>query len=181
MSATFSRNLNVLALAAICSALGIAFVDQFTLIDVPCPLCLLQRAAFVGVGCGLAMNVRYGARPAHYAFILLCTATGILIASRQVLLHIAPGSNTYGAAIFGLHLYVWALLLFMLICAGTFGMLLFEWSASRSRMGGMHCSAIGAIVIALLCVLALANGAFTVLECGAGTCPDNPTGYLLFE
>lgn len=181
MSTTISRNLNVLGLAAICCVLGIAFFDQFTQPDIPCPLCLLQRAAFIGVGFGLAMNVRFGSRPAHYAFVLLCAIAGILISGRQVLLHIAPGSGTYGAAILGLHLYVWALLLFILICIGTFGMLLFEWSASLSPAGAMRRSFFGAMVIVLFCVIALGNGVSTVLECGAGMCPDNPAGYLLLE
>lgn len=181
MSAPISRNLNVLALAAIGGVLGIAFLDQFTQSDIPCPLCLLQRAAFIGVGLGLAMNVQFGSRPAHYAFVFVCTIAGILISCRHVLLHIAPGSSTYGATILGLHLYVWALLLFMLICVDTFGMLLFEWSTSLSPEGSMRRSTIGTIVIALFCLIAVGNCVSSILECGAGMCPENPQGYLLLD
>jgi len=37
------------------------------------------------------------------------------------------------------------------------------------------------ISFALAGLLALGNGVSTVLECGGGLCPENPTGYLLLR
>lgn len=175
-----SRLLNMLGLLAVCAVLLVAFYDQFVGGELPCPLCILQRAGFVGVGAGLALNLKFGPRPSHYAIVMLSAIAGDVVAVRQVLLHIVPGSGTFGAAFLGLHFYSWAALLFVVIVAGCALLLLFDRQFAPAprlyRLGGL-----ALLAFALIALLALGNGVSTVLECGGGLCPDDPVGYQLLE
>ena len=92
--------------------------------DLPCPLCLLQRVALAGVAYGLLVNLRFGPQPSAYAIMLLAALFGMGAAGRQVLLHITPGSGSYGAPLLGLHLYTWSFVLFVLVILGTAVLLL---------------------------------------------------------
>lgn len=181
MSAEQSRLLNGLGLLAIDLLLLLAFVDQLWLGELPCPLCILQRAGFIAAGCGLALNVVFGPRPGHYAVVLLGALAGGAISLRQVLLHIVPGTGAYGNPVLGLHLYTWALLIFVLIVAGTALMLLSDrqFGAEGSEMARLD--GLSIIAFMLLFLLALGNMLSTVMICGAGLCPDNPSGYLIFN
>lgn len=175
-----SRQLNALGLIAVSVVLGFAFYDQLVGGDLPCPLCLLQRAGFVGVGVGLALNLRFGARPSHYGIAIVSAMIGAAISVRQVLLHIVPGTGAYGDPFLGLHFYSWALLLFIVIIGGCALLLLvdrqFEAVPPRYRLSGLALAA-----VALIALLALGNGVSTVLECAGGLCPDNPTSYMLLD
>jgi len=103
--AELSRLLNAIGLMAIVTVLAIAFVDQLWFRDLPCPLCILQRAGFTAAGVGIALNLIFGPRPSHYGITILGASIGASISIRQILLHIVPGTGSYGNAIFGLHLY----------------------------------------------------------------------------
>jgi disulfide bond formation protein DsbB len=174
-----SRMLNGLGLLAISAVLAAAFFDQFVYGDLPCPLCILQRAGFAGVALGLALNLRFGARPSHYGIAILSALIGGVISGRQVLLHIAPGDAGYGDSLLGLHFYTWALLLFFVIVAGCALLLLFDrqFAAADAPRSGLP--VLGLAVLVLGALLVLGNGVSTVLECGGGLCPDNPTEYQL--
>jgi len=65
------RLLNAIGLILVNAVLGAAFYGQFVGGELPCPLCLLQRVAFVAVLYGLVLNVVYGAKPLHYSIILV--------------------------------------------------------------------------------------------------------------
>ena len=106
--------------------LVLAYVYQLKLYELPCPLCLLQRVGFVAVGVGLGLNLLYGARPQHYAIMLLAALFGGSVAVRQILLHIVPGTGHYGSPVLGLHYYTWSAICFFLILLGTAFMLLFD-------------------------------------------------------
>ncbi|WP_421699352.1 disulfide bond formation protein B [Ancylobacter sp.] len=175
-----SRLLNALGLIAIGAVLLVAFYDQFVGGEFPCPLCILQRAGFVGVGVGLALNLKFGPRPSHYALAMLSAIAGDVVAVRQVLLHIVPGSGTFGAAFLGLHFYSWAALLFVVIVAGCALLLLFDRQfAPVPRTYTL--SGLALFAFALIALLALGNGVSTVFECGGGLCPDDPVSYQLLE
>ncbi|SCW90955.1 disulfide bond formation protein B [Ancylobacter rudongensis] len=175
-----SRLLNALGLIAIGVVLLFGFYDQFVGGELPCPLCILERAGFVGVGVGLALNLKFGPRPSHYALAMLSAIAGDVVAVRQTLLHIVPGTGTFGAAFLGLHFYTWAALLFVVIVGGCALLLLFDRQFAPAprvyRLGGLALLAFG-----LIALLALGNGVSTVLECGNGLCPDDPVSYLLIE
>lgn len=180
MSRDLARTLNGLGLLAVSLVLLVAFADQFLLDELPCPLCLLQRAAFVAVGTALVLNLRFGPRPSHYGAMILSGVVGAAVAGRQVLLHIAPGSPGYGSTLFGLHFYSWALIAFVAVVVGGGLLLMFDRQfAADARADRAPLPVAAAAVFLLAAAVTLANGVSTVLECGAGLCPDDPTGYEL--
>lgn len=176
------RLLNALGLLAVAAVLLAAFFDQFVFHDLPCPLCILQRAGFLGVAAGLALNVKFGPRPSHYAIMILSSLAGGAVSMRQTLLHIIPGEGAYGDAFFGLHFYAWALILFIVSITGSALLMLFDGQFVRPAAGtAVHRPVLGTAAMVLVLLLALANGLSTVIECGGGMCADNPTGYQLIE
>lgn len=193
MNAPTSRILNALGLLAVSVVLLVAFVDQLVLGDLPCPLCILQRVGFVGAAFGLALNIKFGPRPSHYAVVILSAFGGALVSIRQTLLHIVPGTGTYGDPLFGLHFYTWAVVVYAAIILGCAGMLLFdrqfapEQAASQSQQQSSARTVVapaatfGLAMVALAALLALGNGVSTVLECGGGLCPDDPVSYQLLQ
>ncbi|MGU3492892.1 disulfide bond formation protein B [Xanthobacteraceae bacterium A53D] len=181
VNASTSRVLNALGLLGLSLVLIIAFADQIFFGDLPCPLCILQRAGFVGASLGLALNVKFGPRPSHYAVAIISALCGAIISSRQMLLHIVPGTGTYGDAILGMHLYTWAFILYVAIIAGCALMLLFDGQFSKEERPTAGAATFGLAMVALAALLALGNGTSTVLECAGGLCPDDPTGYLLLQ
>ena len=128
-----SRLLNALGLIAVDTLLVIAFVDQLWFRDLPCPICILQRAGFVAAGFGIALNLLFGPRPSHYGMTILGAAVGAAIAMRQILLHIVPDSGSYGNAVFGMHLYSWAFIGFVLMIIGSAVLLLDDRQFARSE------------------------------------------------
>lgn len=184
MSSNLARQLNALGLLAISAVLTVAFVDQFVLKELPCPLCILQRAGFVLAGAGLALNVAVGIRSSHYAIVILGALAGAAIALRQVALHVVPGTGAYGEPLLGLHFYTWAFLLFGLIIAGAAVLLLFGRQFANIAGDGPETPSRSRLVQAALIVFAiltLMNGVSTLAECGGGLCPDNPQGYEAFQ
>lgn len=176
-----SLRLNALGLLAISGVLAFAFADQIIFGDLPCPLCILQRAGFAAAGFGLALNLRFGPRPSHYAITILAAVAGGAISLRQVALHVVPGSGSYGDAFLELHFYTWAFILFTVIVVGTAAMLLFDRQFKEAEKMATPLGGFAAAVFGLFALLTLGNGVSTLLECGAGLCPDNPTEYLLLK
>jgi disulfide bond formation protein DsbB len=181
ISPSLSRILNGLGLLAVSAVLVAAFFDQIVYGDLPCPLCILQRVGFAGVALGLALNLRFGARPSHYGIAILSALIGGAISARQMLLHIAPGDSGYGDAFLGLHFYTWALVLYFVIVAGCAALLLCDRQFEGSSAQPPCLPVLGMAVLALATLLVLGNGISTVLECGGGLCPDNPTEYQLLQ
>ncbi|WP_432240158.1 disulfide bond formation protein B [Herbaspirillum robiniae] len=170
--------LNVLGLLAICASLGIAFYYQLALKELPCPLCLLQRAGMILMGIGLMMNVRFGVKAAHYGVALAgALATGV-IALRQVFLHITPGDAGYGSTFMGLHFYTLTALSSLAAVAGIALLLMLKSWEAPARDPAWK-SAGGKLACILFILLVAGNLVSTVLECGGGACEDDPTFYQL--
>jgi disulfide bond formation protein DsbB len=174
-----SRLLNALGLVAVDTVLVLAFVDQLWFRDLPCPLCILQRAGFVAAGFGLALNLILGPRPSHYGVMILGAVAGVVVSVRQILLHIVPGSGSYGNAILDLHLYSWALIAFSLIIIGSAIMLLFDRQFAATERDRLKVLPVSAVV--LFVSLVVANVVSTLAICGVGLCPETPGGYLIFN
>lgn len=174
-AATF---LNILALYAVAGILLAAFAMQIARHELPCPLCLLQRALFAALAIGPILNLRYGPRPAHYAFSMIAALTGAAISIRQILLHILPGDPGYGSALFGYHYYTWAFLLFATALALLALMLLWD---RQFREAAPARDPLVTIAAWLVIALTAANIVSTALICGFAACPDNPVRYELLR
>jgi len=103
--------------------LSAALVVQIFYSEAPCPLCLLQRAAFVAVGISFLMNLRYGNRAKNWASAILAACSGIAVSIRQICLHITSPEG-YGSAFLGFHMYTWCFFAFAAIIIGSALMLL---------------------------------------------------------
>lgn len=174
-----ARLVNVLALFALIGVLAGSLHLQFGVGEQPCPLCLVQRSAMVGLAVGPLLNLLWGLRPAHYALSILAALVGAAASTRQILLHIAtPGDPGYGPAFLGLHLYTWALVTFVIAIAGCAVMLL--WSGQfragdpgvRDERRGLRIVALTAITWVFIDLLLI--GLSVLPECGLGMCPDDP-------
>lgn len=174
--------LNALSLYGIALVLAAAFAAQLLLGELPCPLCLMQRIQFAMLAVGPTLNIRFGPRPSHYAASLLSAVAGAGFAMRQVLLHITPGDAGYGTALFGYHYYSWAFIGFVVATALIAIMLLFDSQfvgADSDKPVAVGWFGRGAIF--LVTAFVALNVVSTLLECGFGACPDNPTTYKLLQ
>jgi disulfide bond formation protein DsbB len=180
VTSALARRLNAVFVLAMCAMLLGAYGVQFILRELPCPLCLLQRAGMLGVALGGLLNVKFGVRPSHYGIALVSAMLGGAVSVRQVLLHIVPGTGSYGTAFFGLHLYTWALITFVAVGAVIAVMLLLDgqFDAEVAPPSGYPLGGLAHAAFALAFVVATANALTTLLMCGLGACPDNPTAYL---
>jgi disulfide bond formation protein DsbB len=171
--------LNIAGLCGICAALLVAFFYQLSLFELPCPLCLLQRAGLMLIGFGFLLNLRFGIKSRHYSMALVgCVVTGI-IAVRQVFLHILPGDAGYGSAFLGLHFYTWALIAAIITTIAVAVMLALHQHDTSVEAAPK--SLFAKLVIILFTLIIAANLLSTVLECGGGQCDDNPTFYQLLK
>jgi len=181
LTADLSRLLNALALVALDTVLVLAFADQLWFRDLPCPICILQRAGFVAAGFGLALNLMFGPRPSHYGLAIIGAMVGGVMSADQVLHYIVPGTGSYGNAIFGLHFYSWSLIAFAVVVAGSGVMLMFDHQFESSSPPPLPPTVFPLTAVALLALLAVGNVASTLAICGVGLCPEVPGGYLIFH
>ena len=174
---------NWLGAMAVVGVLVVAFVMQFAQHELPCPLCLLQRVAFVLCGFGFLLNLRFGSQPAYYGVILLSALFGLAAAGRHVLLHIVPGDKGFGPPVLGLHLYTWTFVFFLATVLGTAVLLLLSSREPEQRREGRHALPMGVasrLAAWLLILVTLANAVASFALCGPIDCPDNTTSYWLF-
>ena len=171
MTADLSRLLNALGLVAVDTVLVLAFADQLWFRDLPCPICILQRAGFIAAGFGIVLNLIFGPRPSHYGLAILGAVIGGVMSADQVLHYIVPGTGSYGNAIFGL----------VLIVIGCAVMLLFDRQYEPSGPIPLREVTLPLLAVALLGLLAVANVVSTLAICGVGLCPEVPGGYLIFH
>ncbi len=180
MSPSLALRINVAGILIISGVLLGAYYVQFGKGEVPCPLCLIQRLGMLGVAFGAMLNLRYGLRPAHYGVSLLSAVFGASVSVRQILLHILPGDTGYGSAVFGLHLYTWAFIVFAVAILLIGIMMLFDsqFETADSNDSKSRKSSLLIVVFFLVVLIALSNVITTFLECGLAQCPDNPVSYI---
>ncbi|MBV7484172.1 disulfide bond formation protein B [Bordetella sp. BOR01] len=167
-----SRIINTLALLGISILLYVALAWQLLFDAAPCPLCLLQRAAFVMAGIGLLLNIRLGPSPLHYAMVVAASLGGLVAAGNQLLAQAGPGALPGGPPLLGMHVYSWSFLAFCTLLVFCVLMLAADrkWGDNALKKP----VALPALVIMGLFLLAiLANVAATSLECGLGECPGS--------
>jgi disulfide bond formation protein DsbB len=172
---TSVRALDTLALFGLALVLAVAFYYQLPLHEFPCPLCLLQRVGFIVAGIALMLNLTAGARPAHYGLLLLAAVAAGSASLRQIALHVAPGTGSYGSALWSFHFYTWAFVGYgaLVVYAGAM-LIVADFSESRSGAPAWPSK----IACWLFTALIAANLLAALAECGFGACPDDPTGWL---
>lgn len=171
----------------ICLVLLGAFGVQFGAGEMPCPLCMLQRMAMMLCALGPAyviLRARQGAvtvtdLATGYGMSVFAAVGGAAISSRQILLHILPGDPGYGAPVLGLHLYTWALVVFVVVLLDSGLNLIF---CRALEPGPVTFGWPSKLVIGLFAGVIFAN-AVTVflLEGFHWTLPDDPARYELFH
>jgi disulfide bond formation protein DsbB len=169
----------VLQLSGIGLLLLMAFVLQFVLNELPCPLCLLQRLGFLLAASGVLLNLRFGLHPSHYAMTLLGAIYTAFVALRQIALHVVPGTGAYGGSVFGFHLYTWCFIIAMVIIIATTIMLGIDSQYDLKVIKKLKSSKSINIVFALMAALVVANIIGILMECGLTICSDNPINYLI--
>ena len=177
---SLSLTLNMLALYALSGVLLAAFGMQFVRYELPCPLCLLQRAFMCALATGPILNLRFGPRPSHYALSMLAALAGAAVSIRQILLHILPGDPGYGSATFGYHYYTWAFILFATALLLLSLLLLLDRQFDPADPP-IYPGSLARVAVLLAIGLAAANILSTLAICGFDACPDNPVRYELFQ
>ena len=158
---------------------------QFVLGELPCPLCVIQRLAFLLACSGLlAVVVEPGGGPDFsgrkvrgFALCILASLVGSAASVRQVLLHIVPPDKGYGPPVLGMHLYSWALVVFVCLilgCAiGLLGISPESRPLPRFFRNGLAGFIIGLAVAVAVVTFAMQGFAFLL--------PDDPMNYHLFH
>jgi disulfide bond formation protein DsbB len=180
----YLAHFNVLA---VCGVLLGAFVVQFAQGEFPCPVCSLQRMAMLLCALGPAfiiLRTRHGGLTTAdfatgYRLSVLAAVLGAVISGRQVLLHISPSDPGYGDLVLGLHLYRWALIVFVTVeVVSGINLAFIDVLQPRDVRFGI----VSAAVIGLLGLVILGNAASMFVQEGLHwTLPDNPDRYQLLE
>jgi disulfide bond formation protein DsbB len=170
--------IDAFALLGVCLILLIAFYYQLVFHDLPCPLCNMQRAAFLMLGAGLLRNIWHDP-PSNKNYLVsgISAFIGSTIALFQVFLHILPGSPPYGSMVWGLNFYTWAYILFLL--AMPYCMLMMAWPLPASTPDEKNKSRSWLTVFSayLLIALACGNVISSFLESGFDESPKEPLRY----
>ncbi len=100
-------------MVVIAAILTTAMTLQYVNGELPCPLCLLQRAAMFGVCFGIMQQFRHGYSYRNTGISLIFSLLLLVISVRQTLLDIypRPGHEYIGSAVFGMHMPVWSVLI----------------------------------------------------------------------
>lgn len=164
-----------------------AFIVQFGEQEIPCPLCILQRMAMMLCALGSAyviLQARVGPMTTDviasgYGMSILAAVCGACISTRQILLHIIPPDPGYGDPVFGLHLYTWALVVFVVVLIDSGLNLMFV----RELVGGSVEFRLGSkFVIGLFGAVIAANAVSVFCQEGLHLIlPDDPVRYELFN
>jgi len=176
-----------LEILVLCCVLLGAFGIQFFEGELPCPLCILQRLGMMLAATGAAFilvkwkdgELSPGDYMVGHGMVILAALGGSFVSIRQDLLHIMPGDPGYGDPVMGLHLYTWALVVFVCLVGSSAVCLLFNgwFLEGRARTGWWSKAALG-----LLALLILANTANIIVEQGFHfLLPDDPPRYQLLH
>ncbi|KXF76666.1 disulfide bond formation protein DsbB [Paramesorhizobium deserti] len=172
-------------LAVIAAILTAAMVMQYVWGELPCPLCLLQRVALLGVCFGIMQQFRNGFSYQNTGLSLLFTIFLLVVSVRQTLLDIypRPGHEYIGTAVFGLHMPVWSILIALaLLIAYAFKLIL--WGGAdylrNARIADYPVIRTLATLLSLYVIaIALINFGSVVLQCGLDEC--HTFGYALLN
>ncbi|MGH4035091.1 disulfide bond formation protein B [Actinomycetota bacterium Odt1-20B] len=169
----------------VCAGLGV----QFGSWDYPCPLCMVQRMFMLLAALGALHIVRKGMTGtvtgrdymAGWGLALVACIAGGFASWRQTMLHILPGDKGYGAPVLGLHMYVWAWILFMasVVAVGIVMSLAHVTAAREIQIRPQR--TVGRLVFGFVALIIAVNlVAVFLLEGFHWFLPDDPTRYQFF-
>ena len=187
LSPDLERMLNLIGMLGIVGIFAGAFVYQFSYRELPCTLCLLQRVAMLGVAMGAAMNVMIGPDTRHYGVCLVSAVFGIAVSIRQSLLHINPFFDTktgqptleatanppFGQEVFGLNLYIWGIIIFLVTFLAIGVVQLFRDPLSEPGGAPGWLSRTASFGVGLLVLVMIVQAVTVFMECGIGDCPND--------
>jgi disulfide bond formation protein DsbB len=176
----------MLSMLAVLSGILIAAMTfHYAWDEIPCPLCLLQRVAMIGVCFGILQNLRGPFSCQNTGISLLFALFLLIVSARQTLLDIdpRPDHEYVGSAVLGLHMPVWSVVIALCILAA--------FALKLAVLGGdthlrnhpassfpaiARAGRILGLAIATICAINLAS---VVVKCGFGQCQT--TGYALLK
>jgi len=167
---------------AVVVILSIAMYMQYFLNEIPCPLCLLQRVAFLGIGYGAMMHFRGSPYIRAIGFALIFIFFLEIISLRQSLLDIypRPGHQWVGSTVFGIHMPVWSFLISLIILLFiALDMIIVEQHTRISITKYFLLNKFANILTMLLIILCLINFISVILQCGLYNCHTDK--YLLLS
>jgi len=170
-------------MAVIAAILTAAMVMQYVYGELPCPLCLLQPVAMLGVCFGLMQNFRNGFSDRNLGYSLLFSVFLLVVAVRQTVLDIypRPGHEFVGSAVLGLHMPVWSILIAVALIT-AFAIKLCVIGTEDGARPPERASLFGRLATMLslyVTAIALINFGSVVVQCGAGQ--RHTTGYALLK
>ncbi|GIU19181.1 disulfide bond formation protein B [Shewanella sp. MBTL60-007] len=114
---TVNRIVSLAALALITLPVGIAcIILGFAMGDTPCILCWQERTAMVLVSLIAIFIMRYGLKPKYIGALIITAVYGLWAGYRHSSAHILRDiGQGFGPAIFGVHTYVWVIVVFAII------------------------------------------------------------------
>jgi disulfide bond formation protein DsbB len=159
--------------------LTMAMVLQYREGEIPCPLCLLERAAMFGVCFGIILHFRHGYSVRNDGFCMLFTLLLLIVSARQTLLDIypRPGHSYIGSAVLGLHMPVWSVIIAVAILLAFAVKLAVLGGASPSAPPSPVLGRVGRLLSLYVVAICLINFGSVILQCGTGAC--HTSGYRL--
>ncbi|MFD9726440.1 disulfide bond formation protein B [Streptomyces sp. NPDC059072] len=167
---------------------------QFGLWEYPCPLCIVQRMFMLLAALGAAYVLRtamaHGTLSGRdymtgWGMSLVAVIAGSFASWRQTMLHVLPGDKGYGSEVFGLHLYVWAWILFQAsVVAIGIVMAFAHTTAARTVPANVPgpLRTAGTFALAFLGLVIAVNLVAVFFEEGLHWfLPDDPTHYRFFH
>ena len=169
--------------AVIAAILTAALVMQYAFGELPCPLCLLQRVAMLGVAFGILQNLRHEFSSRNTGISLIFALFLLVVAARQTLLDIypRPGHEYIGSAVLGLHMPVWSVLIALALIGAYAAKLVVlggdaHMRGARPEMFPAMARLAGALAAVLIGIAAI-NLVSALFQCGLGEC--HTMGYAL--
>ena len=166
----------LLMMLVIAGILTTAMTFQYVHGEVPCPLCLLERAALFGVCFGIMQNFRHGFSYRNTGISLVFAILLLIVATRQTLLDIypRPGHEYVGSAVFGLHMPVWSIVIaLMLLIAVAVKMAIVggdEYLEKAKPTSFPLIDTLAGFLSVYVIVILTINLVSVVLQCGLGEC-----------
>lgn len=167
----FAIEINLFALIIV---MILTFLIQFTLEELPCTLCILQRAGLLMAGSGFLLNLRFGLRPSHYSITLLGLLFTAFVALRQIALHVEPGTGAYGSSFFGWHLYTWSFIIAVVFIVFTSILLGFNSQYREPLQRSLIVKIIVPVLLISMLILTISNCLNVLNICGLKACPEHP-------